>query len=74
MNDFKHEIQADIDWRYSELATVKKMPTQENLLLHQRDFLVKYAVPIIYSLWEGYIRSTFETYIRIINSLNLKNK
>jgi len=33
--------------------------------------IIKFAIPSIYSLWEGYIKFVFLNYIQEINSLNL---
>ena len=33
--------------------------------------LIKYTVPSIYSLWEGFVKNSFELYAKEINKLNL---
>src|SRR5690554_4214749 len=69
--NFLKEISLDIDWRYSELSILRTLPYRYGLSEHHKDFLIRYSVPIIYSLWEGFVRSTFEIYIRELNSKNL---
>lgn len=69
--DFKDEILTDIDWRMSELASLKTIPLRYNLLPNHKEILIKYTVPSIYSLWEGYVKNIFTVYIREINNLNM---
>lgn len=64
-------IQEDIDWRMSELASLKSIPLRYNLLAHHKDMIIKYTIPSIYSLWEGFVKNAFRKYIEEINSLNL---
>lgn len=64
-------IQADINWRMSELGSLKSIPLRYNLLPHHKDMIIKYTIPSLYSLWEGFVKNSFRKYIEEINSLNL---
>ncbi|KFF17521.1 MAE_28990/MAE_18760 family HEPN-like nuclease [Flavobacterium hydatis] len=64
-------IQADINWRMSELGSLKSIPVRYNLLSHHKEMIIKYTIPSIYSLWEGFVKNSFRKYIDEINSLNL---
>lgn len=68
---FIEDIKADIDWRMSELASLKTIPLRYKLSIHHVEILTKYAVPSMYSLWEGFVKKSFELYIAEINSLEL---
>lgn len=68
---FIDEINNDIQWRMSELASLKSIPLRYNLMPHHREMLIKYTIPSIYALWEGFVRNSFDIYIREINKLNL---
>lgn len=68
---FIDEINNDIAWRMSELASLKTIPLRYNLLPEHKELLIKYSVPSIYSLWEGFVRNAFELYIREINKLSI---
>ncbi len=72
MENFQKEIMADINWRYSELSILRTLPFRYGLSEDHKNFLFRYSVPIIYSLWEGFIKSSFECYVRAINFLELK--
>lgn len=72
--NFIKEIMKDIDWRYSELSILRTIPFRYGLSDGHKNFLIRYSVPIIYSLWEGFVRNTFEIYVREINSLKLNYK
>lgn len=65
------EISKDIDWRMSELASLKSLPIRYQLLPHHQDMIIKYTIPSIYALWEGFVRNSFKSYISKINSFNL---
>lgn len=71
MANFQEEIMADINWRYSELSILRTLPFRYGLSEDHKTFLFRYSVPIIYSLWEGFIKSSFECYVRTINLLEL---
>lgn len=68
---FKEEICADIDWRMSEIATLKAMPVQYNISGYHRQTYIKYLIPSFYSLWEGYVKNSFQIYAVELNSLNI---
>ncbi|MDR6784600.1 hypothetical protein ABIE26_003246 [Pedobacter africanus] len=65
------EISKDIDWRMSELASLKSIPVRYKLMPHHQEMIIKYTIPSIYSLWEGFVKNSFRRYITEINSLNL---
>ena len=71
MEKFQEEIMADINWRYSELSILRTLPYRYGLSVEHQKFLFRYSVPIIYSLWEGFIKTSFECYVRTINQMNL---
>ena len=68
---FVDEINSDIQWRMSELASLKTIPLRYNLLSHHKEMLIKYTIPSIYALWEGFVKNSFELYVREINKLNI---
>lgn len=68
---FIDEINSDIDWRVSELTSLKVIPLMYDLMPNHKLMLIKYAIPAIYALWEGYVKTCFELYIREINGLNI---
>ena len=64
----QQEIYADIDWRMSELALLKTIPLRLNFLPDQNKNIIKYLVPAIYAIWEGFIKHCFLQYVKILNS------
>lgn len=72
MNTYLSEIIADADWRVSELATIKTLPFRYKIADSHKETLLKYSVPSIYSLWEGFIKTSFTTYSRFLDSCNIK--
>jgi hypothetical protein len=72
MELFVTEILADIDWRIDELITIKTIPIRYNFSDDHKKVHYKYSVPAIYSLWEGFVKTTFETYTRHLNSKSIK--
>ena len=66
---FLDEINNDISWRMSELASIKTIPLRYHLLPEHKALLIKYSVPSIYALWEGFVKNAFGVYIREINKL-----
>lgn len=68
---FIDEIKADIDWRISELASLKTIPLRYKLIEDHKQILIKYAVLSLYAIWEGFVKKSFEVYAKKINSLEL---
>ena len=66
------EILADIEWRVKELTAIKTLPLKHYLNNSEKNIASKFAIPNVYSLWEGYVKFVFRTYLNEINSLNLK--
>lgn len=71
MKTFVHEILADIDWRTSELATLKSIPIRYSFSPDHRELHIKYSIPAIYSIWEGFIKNCFTVYSNHLNTLSL---
>jgi len=69
--DFKNKILADIEWRTSELASLRTIPFIYNILPNHKEILLKYTIPSIYALWEGFVKNSFRIYILELNKLNL---
>lgn len=65
------EIQEDINWRISEISNLKTIPLRYNMLDEHRNTLILYTVPSLYSIWEGYVKNTFQLLTNYINNLNI---
>jgi len=74
MSDFTDEILADIEWRVSQLSTAKTLPFRYALSATDKNMLTAFTVPMIYAVWEGFVRNSFEIYVRELNSLGLERK
>lgn len=71
MVTFIDEILADIDWRVSELATLKSIPVRYNFKPEHKELQIKYSIPAIYAIWEGFVKSCFVIYSNHLNSLSI---
>lgn len=67
------EILAEIEWRVKELTVLKTLPLKRTLSFKEKNIAVKFAIPNIYSTWEGFIKTAFRIYINELNSLNLRH-
>ena len=63
----QEEISADIDWRNGELAELRVILHKAKLTPTQRLTYIRYIVPAIYALWEGYIKNSLELYCKVIH-------
>ena len=72
MSTFIDEIIADIDWRVSELASLKTIPIQYSFNSDHRKQHTKFAVPAVYSIWEGFVKTSLSIYVNHLSRLNLK--
>jgi hypothetical protein len=55
----------------SELASFKTIPFRYSLSPENTELIIKYTVPAIYALWEGFVKNAFEFYIKEINNNNI---
>lgn len=72
MNLLIEEIQEDIKWRISEISNIKTIPLRYNMLDAHKNTLIIYAVPSLYSIWEGYVKNTFQLLTNYLNNLGLQ--
>jgi hypothetical protein len=71
MVTFIDEILADIDWRVSQLATLKSIPIRYSFSPEHKELQIKYTVPAIYAIWEGFVKSSFIIYSNHLNTLSI---
>lgn len=69
MVTFIDEILADIDWRVSQLAILKSIPIRYSFSPEHKELQIKYTVPAIYAIWEGFVKSSFNIYSNHLNTL-----
>lgn len=72
MSRLEHNLDYEISWRTGEIATLRKLIKSNKLTERQLDFVKKYSIASIYSIWEGFVVTSFQHYIEEINNLNLK--
>lgn len=72
MANFIDEILDDIDWRVAELATIKSIPFKYSFNENHKKVHIKYAVPAVYAIWEGFVKSSFICYLNHLSKLNIK--
>ncbi len=69
--DLENDLFQDISWRIGELSQIKTIPFRYKMTKENKSMLIKYSVPSIYALWEGFVVSSFQSYRREINALNI---
>lgn len=71
MKKLIQEIRSDIDWRVSELVTIKTFPVKYDMDEYHIQTLIWYSIPAIYAIWQGFIRNSFQSYASFINRKKL---
>lgn len=71
MVTFIDEILADIDWRVSQLSILKSIPIRYSFSPEHKELQIKYTVPAIYAIWEGFVKSSFIIYSNHLNTLSI---
>lgn len=66
------EISEDIVWRNEQLLIAKTLPHIHNFSDSHKEFLIKYSIPTIYAVWEGFVQHSFQIYVRELNKLGLQ--
>lgn len=65
------EITEDIVWRNEQLLIAKTLPYLHSFSESHKEFLIKYSIPTIYAVWEGFVQNSFQIYVRELNKLGL---
>lgn len=71
MNQLEQELLYEVHWRTDELSIIRTIPILCNCSDKQVEILERYSVVAIYSIWEGFVETSFNLYVREINKLNL---
>jgi RiboL-PSP-HEPN len=64
-------IQSDIEERKQLMLQTKTLYLRYKFNAEDKTFFLTYSIPIIYSIWEGFVQTTFQTYISEINKKEL---
>ena len=65
------EIKSDIKEREGLMLKIKTFPLRYTLSECDETLYLKHSIPTIYAIWEGFIQTSFKSYIRELNKLNL---
>ena len=63
-------LDEDLEWRKRELDTLKRMV--ERARPHEKVFLLRAAVCVLYAHWEGFVRSAAESYASFVAAQGLR--
>ncbi len=53
------------------MATLKTVPIRYKFIAEHKKQHIKYAVPAIYSLWEGFVKTCLSIYVKHLSNLNI---
>lgn len=67
----QEEINFDIEWRTAELAELRVILHKAHLTPQQRDSYMRYIIPAIYAIWEGFVKKCISLYSKEINNTSL---
>ncbi|MFM6205615.1 MAE_28990/MAE_18760 family HEPN-like nuclease, partial [Planktothrix sp.] len=67
----EQEIMSDIEERRELMSRIKALCPRYNFSSEDEELFLNYSIPIVYSIWEGFIQTYFQIYIRELNKLNL---
>ncbi len=72
MNNTIQNIDEDIKWRIGEIAMIKAIISTLSFSDEKKKISMKYSIPSLYAVWEGFVINTFSEYIKYINQLEIK--
>jgi len=67
----EEDILSDIADRTELMLQTKTIYLRYSFQPSDEQFFLNYSFPIIYSIWEGFVQTSFQTYVREINRLGL---
>jgi hypothetical protein len=67
----EQKISSDIEERQKLMLQIKTLYLRYEFNNKDEAMFLNYAIPAVYAIWEGFIQTAFQTYIRELNQLNL---
>lgn len=67
----EQDIISDIDEREELMFWVKSLHPRYGFSERDEQLFLSYSIPIVYSIWEGFVQTSFQIYIRELNKLEL---
>jgi hypothetical protein len=69
----KQMLKDDIYERQEALSKIKTLYLRYKFKQDDEQIFLNYAIPSIYAIWEGFVQTSFQTYIHELNKLQLKH-
>lgn len=66
------EIQEDINWRVAEISNIKTIPLRYRMSDSHKKTIISYSIPSLYSIWEGYVKNSFQLLTSYLNKLEIQ--
>ncbi len=63
----EQEIMSDIDEREELMSRVRLLYIRYGFSEQDEHLFLNYSIPIVYSIWEGFVQTSFQIYIRELN-------
>jgi RiboL-PSP-HEPN len=67
----EQNIRRDIEERQGLMEKVKTLYLRYEFNEKDEQLFLNYSIPAVYAIWEGFVTTTFHTYITELNKLNL---
>ncbi|MBT9098976.1 hypothetical protein KFZ76_14815 [Methylovulum psychrotolerans] len=67
----EQEIKSDIEERQRLMLQIKTLYLRYEFNEKDEELFLTYSIPAVYALWEGFVQTTFRTYIQQLNALML---
>ena len=67
----EQDIRSDIGERQQLMLQIKTLYLRYQFNERDEKLFLSYSMPAIYAIWEGFIQTSFKTYVQEINKINL---
>lgn len=64
-------IDADVNWRVAEIASIKSLHLRNRLNEKDSDLAIRANIPLVYAIWEGFVVSSLVELVSYLNSLGV---
>ncbi len=71
IQDFLSSLDDELAWRKKELTTLSFL-IQQNNKQHNKNLILRAAVPVLYAHWEGFIKRSSSIYLEYVSNQKLK--
>lgn len=63
----ENDIESDMQTRSESMLSIRRLLTRDVFSDDEKKLLLQHSIPMVYSIWEGFVQTAFQRYVRELN-------